>query len=210
MASRAGDALATPSPDPLPRQGREMTMQRGLTLGLLLLVAATVGCMGMGRFDLDVTLDHNAFQAELSTIPSVEVNFIAVNRTEYADWHNYSVNKYWMPDNPQRVSAARQQQAGIITFGEQPPYRKMISRTNRIWNKWKSKGSMHLIAVCNYPRTSTDKPGDADVRRIILPLEKQRWAGYFWGRRRIIFHVSPRGINCLTPPKPPPPPPQRR
>jgi hypothetical protein len=187
-----------------------MTTRKILTLALLLLLAGLVGCSGMGRFDLDVTLDHQAFQAELSTIPSVEVNFVAVNRTEFAVWHNYSINKYWMPEDPQRVSAARQGQTGVVTFGEHPPFRQMISRTNPIWNVWRKKGSKHLIVMCNYPRTSEDKPGEADVRRIILPLEKQRWAGYFWGRRQIRFRVSPRGIDCQTPPLPPPPPPQRR
>ena len=187
-----------------------MTRRKGLTLGLLVVLGTLVGCTGMGRFDLDVSLDHNAFQAELSTIPSVEVNFIAVNRSEFAVWNAYSVNKYWLPDDPQRVSSTRQGQTAVVTFGEQPPYRKYISRTNVIWDRWRSKGAMHLVVVCNYPRTAEDKPGDADVRRVVLPLEKQRWAGYFWGSRSIRFHVSPRGVDCLTPPKPPPPPPKPR
>ena len=185
-----------------------MTTHKGLSLALLLVMAALVGCTGMGRFDLEVTLDQNAFQAELSTIPSVEVNFIGVNRVEHPVWSNYSINKYWMPENPQRVSAARQQQTAAITFDQQSPFRQVISRTNRVWDRWRAKGAMHLIVLCNYPRTSQDKPGDADVRRVVLPLDKQRWAGYFWGRRRIRFHVSPRGIDCLTPPLPPPPPPK--
>ncbi len=187
-----------------------MPTHRGLTVALPLLLAAAVGCTGMGRFDLDVTLDPQAFQAELSTVPSVEVNFVAVNRVEHPVWHAYSVTKYWMPDDPQRVTSARQGQTAVVTFGEQPPYTQVLSRTNQVWDRWRAKGAMHLMVLCNYPRTAQDKPGEADVRRIVLPLEKQRWAGYFWGRRRIRFHVSPRGIDCLTPPKPPPPPPQRR
>lgn len=186
-----------------------MTRRTGLTATALALLIPLLGCGAMGRFDLDVTLDHNAFQSELGTIPSVEVNFIAVNRNEFPRWYSYSVNQYWMPDDSMRVTAARQGQTAVATFGEHPPFEKVVSRTNEVWDAWKRKDAMHLIVLCNYPRTAEDKPGEQDVRRLVLPLEKQRWRGYFWGRRRIRFHVSPRGIDCLTPPKPPPPPPRR-
>lgn len=183
-----------------------MTTRRGLILGLLALLIGGVGCMGMGRFDLEVALDHQAFQAELSTIPSVEINFIAVNRNEYAVWYSYSVNKYWMPDDPQRVTPVRQGETAVMTFGESPPFSQVLSRTSQIWDRWRKKKAIYLIALCNYPRTAEDRPGEADVRRVVLPLDKQRWSGYFWGRRRIRFHCSPRGMECLTPPLPPPQP----
>jgi hypothetical protein len=183
-----------------------MTTRR-LLCGLLLVgLLAAVGCTGMGRFDLDVTMDHRAFQAELGTVPSVEVNFIGVNRTEYAVWYSYSINKYWLPENSQRVTAVRQGETAVATFSEHPPYNVVISRTNKFWDRWRKKGAIYLIALCNYPRTSKDEPGEADPRRVILPLSKQRWSGYFWGRRRIRFQVTPRGIDCLTPPLPPPKP----
>ena len=171
-------------------------------LGLAALAASLAGCGGMGRFDLDVTLNGQAFQTTLGTIPSVELNFIGVNDSEMPVWTNYSINKYWMPDNPQRITAVSQAQALAITFSENPPYSQTISRTNTTWNKWKSKGAMHLIVVANYPRTSNDAPGDADVRRIVLPLAKRRWKSYFWGRRTIRIEVTPSGIVNHTPPKP--------
>ena len=171
------------------------------TLALVLLPLAAIGCSGMGRFDLDVALDHQGFQTERSTIPSVEVNFIGVNANEFPVWNQYSVNKYWMPEDPQRVTAVRQGQSQVITFGEQPPFRQIVSRTNPVWDKWKSKGATYLIALCNFPRVSQDQAGNADVRRVVLPLEKRLWSGYFWGRRRLSFEVSPRGIVCRTAPK---------
>jgi hypothetical protein len=177
--------------------------QKALASGLLLIAVALVGCTGMGRFDLDITLDHTAFQAALSTIPSVEINFVGVNASEYPVWHNYSVNKYWMPEDAQRVTAVRQGHCHVVTFGEQPPFRQAVSRTAPMWDKWKSKGSRYLFVLVNYPRTGKDLPGDADARRVVLPLDKQRWHGYFWGRRTLRFEVTPGGIVSHTPPMPP-------
>lgn len=176
---------------------------RLLALAFLLIF---VGCMGMGKFDLDVTLDHASFQAKLNTVPSVEVNFVGVNASEFPVWNNYSTNKYWMPDDSQRVTAVRAAHCQVMTFDENPPFRKVVSRSAPIWSKWKSKNAAYLFAIVNYPRTGNDLPGNSDVRRVVLPLERTRWKGYFWGRRRILFEVKPSGIDCFTPPMPPRPP----
>jgi len=47
-----------------------------------------------------------------------------------------------------------------------------------------------------------ERAGEADVRRLVLPLNKGRWKGYYWGRRTLRLEVTPSGILNHTPPKP--------
>jgi len=174
-----------------------------------LALLAAIGCGGMGRYNVHVALDHQGFRRELNTIPSVEVNLVAVNASEYPVWHGYSVTQYWTPDNPLRVTSVRQGQGKVLTFGEQPPFEQVLRRADPVWDTWADKGAMHLIILSNYPRVSTDLPGDADVRRVILPLAKRRWRSYGWFTRLFglgdyLMHlvVTPSGVVNHTPPKP--------
>ena len=144
--------------------------QRILRVGLLLLPLAGVGCGGMGRFDVEVTLEHRVFQTELATIPSVEVNLIGVNISEQPVWNSYSMTKYWTPDDPLRTTAVKQEQAKVLTFGDQPPFQQSLSRTNIAWDTWRARGAAYLFAVVNYPRSvPQERAGDADARRVERP-----------------------------------------
>jgi len=175
---------------------------RARRLTPLLLLLGIVGCSGMGRFDVVVTLDRDGFKGELGTIPSVEVNLIGVNQVEYPEWYRKSMTEYWEPDHPQRITAVRKGYAHVMTFGEEQPARQILYRSHQIWSEWEAKGSRQLFAMVNYPRVLEDQLGNADLRRNILPLEKQRWKGYFWGKRVIWLEITPSGLICHTPPKP--------
>ena len=171
-------------------------------LALLLLVASLAGCGGIGRFDVVVTLDKEGFKGELGTIPSVEINLIGVNQVEYPEWSAKSMTAYWEPDHPPRITMVRKGYAHVMTFGEEQPIRQVLYRSHSIWNEWEAKGSAHLLVLSNYPRVCKDQAGNADPRRNILPLEKKRWKGYFWGKRVLWLEVTPSGLICHTPPKP--------
>ena len=47
-----------------------------------------------------------------------------------------------------------------------------------------------------------DKPGDADPRRLILPLDSGQWDWSYWGMSEIRIEVSLGKVTCLTPHKP--------
>jgi len=170
--------------------------------GLLLLLLACVGCGGMGRYDIVVTLDSGVFKSQLGSVPSVEANLVGVNDVEYPEWFRYSVTKYWEPDDPLRKTTYTKGYTSVLTFGEEQPARQILYRSNPIWNDWEAKGSRYLFILVNYPRVAQDQPGSADPRRRILPLEKKRWKNYFWGKRVIWLEVTPSGLICHTPPKP--------
>lgn len=184
-------------------------MRHAALLAIPLALLCIVGCGGMGRFNVEIALDHQGFRKELNTVPSVEVNLVGVNASEFPVWQGYSVTKYWTPDDSQRVTAVRQQRARVFTFGEQPPFLHTLQKWDPIWDTWKGSGAMHLFVLSNYPRVASDVPGDADVRRVILPLSKRRWRSYAWynrlfGFRKRLLHleVTPSGVVNHTPPKP--------
>ncbi len=165
-------------------------------------LAVLAGCQGMGRFDVVVTLEREGFRRTAGTLPSIEVNIVGVNDAELREWAGRPLSQYWMPDDPQRVTAVRKGYAYVMTFGEEQPTRQVLYRRHRVWSDWEAKASRQLFILSNFPRVVEDKEGDADVRRKILPLDKLRWRGYFWGKRVIWIEITPSGLIVHTPPLP--------
>jgi hypothetical protein len=174
-------------------------------LGPLALVGVLAGCGEMGRFDIVVTLEKEGFRKTVGTIPSVEVNIVGINDVEYQEWVRKPMTQYWEPDDSLRTTTVRKGYTGVMTFGEEKPGRLVLFRRDPIWNDWEAKGARNLFILTNFPRVTQDQLGDADARRRILPLQKDRWAGYYWGKRVIWLEVTPSGLICHTTPRPPQP-----
>ena len=175
--------------------------------GAVLLVALA-GCGRMGRFDVVVTIERDGFKKTLGVLPSVEVNLVGVNDTEYEEWYGAPASQYWEPDNARRLTTVRKGYAHVMTFGEEQPSRQILYRRNVVYDAWAAKNARHLFILCNFPRVAQDQPGNMDPRRRILPLDKERWQGYFWGKRVIWVEVTPSGLICHSTPLPPQPPAQ--
>jgi hypothetical protein len=178
---------------------------RGL---LWLLLLAACGCSTMGRFDVIVTVEEQGFRKTLATIPSIEVHIVGISDVEYKEWASKSMTQYWEPDDALRTTMVRKGYASVMTFGEAQPKRAILYRSAAVWDLWDAKGSRNLFILANFPRGAQvkDQEGEMDARRRVLPLEKARWAGYFWGKRVIWVEVAPSGLICHTTPKPPLPP----
>lgn len=183
-----------------------MRTTQGVVWGLLsvLLLGAVTGCQGMGRFDVIVTLEREGFKRVEKTLPALQVDLVGINDAEYLEWSNRRLSEFWAVDDPQRTTAERKGYASVMTFGEGQPTREVLFRRNVVWNDWEAKGARNLFVLVNYPRGKVeDKEGDADMRRKILPLDRMRWKGYFWGKRVIWIEVTPAGLIVHTPPQPP-------
>ncbi len=178
-------------------------MRTAVPKPLPLLVLAIAGCAGMGRFDVDVTVDRAGFKSGVGAVPSIEVNLVGVNNVEFPKWNTKSMTEYWEPDDPLRTGTVNRGFAYVMTFGEEQPVRQVLSRRHPVWSQWAANGAENLFVLVNYPRVAKDQAGNADPRRKILPLERKRWKGYFWGKRVIWLEVAPGGLICHTPPKPP-------
>jgi len=178
---------------------------RGL---LWLTILALAGCGTMGRFDVIVSIDEQGFRKAVNTVPSIEVHLVGVNDMEIKEWSTKSMTQYWEPDDGLRTTMVHKGYAHVMTYGEAQPKRDILYRWKGVWDLWEAKGSRNLFVLVNYPRGAQvkDAEGEADARRRILPLEKARWSGYFWGKRVIWIEAAPGGLICHSSPKPPLPP----
>jgi hypothetical protein len=73
-----------------------------------------------------------------------------------------------------------------------------LSRNDPVWQKWKANGAMRLVAIAFIPGLSGSGEGERDPRRIILPLDKNRWKELV--DIRII--ASQSGLTSPTQPEP--------
>jgi hypothetical protein len=169
---------------------------------LLLVLVSAAGCSGMGKFDVVVKLDES-FRAEGATVPSIEVDLIGVNAVEYPRWENYSMSQYWSPADQLRRDADKY----VMRFGQDWALAQTLRHQDAVWRRWKPKQATHLFVLAFLPGVHEDQPGNADPRRLILPLDQRRWPRYgwwylLWRNRRIELLVKSSEISCLTPPKP--------
>lgn len=180
--------------------------------GAVLLLVSLAGCAGChrGPFELQLTMDRDGFKKQLGTIPSIEVNVVAVNNAELSKWSGKDVTEYWRPDEPLRHDAFNSKHAIVVTFGEAKrrcmivdrqtrlDWGPILTRSDPIWRFWeKEREATHLFVLSNYPRSAA---GAADSRRVILPLDREQWAGYY-GKKRVWIEVRPSGLWNHTPTK---------
>ncbi|NQU75998.1 MAG: hypothetical protein HQ546_06790 [Planctomycetes bacterium] len=133
-----------------------------------LLVAAVLalglaGC-GYGRREVVVRLDC---KDERGTMPSVKIHMIGVsNPGEYRRLRDLSMTEYWTWQKDAKVYE--------MEMGEGLKNPQILSRKDPIWKNW-SEAKL-LVVLSSFP-PSKDLPGDADARRLILPLKRSSWQG---------------------------------
>ncbi|HEV8607049.1 MAG TPA: hypothetical protein VGQ99_17040 [Tepidisphaeraceae bacterium] len=161
-------------------------------VGLMLVVAAMgQGCSSrpeMAERNVVVTLDDT-----LARAAAVEVNLIGANDTDFPRVASRSVDEYWRDVAGDRAPSDR-----YIMKLSGADRTKTLSRTDPIWQKWRAKGAMRLVAIAFIPGVSGSGEGERDPRRIILPLDKNRWKELV--DIRII--ASQSGLSCPTQPEP--------
>lgn len=150
-------------------------MKRLVVLVLVGYAAAAIGCAGgprMGRYDVVVSMDP-ALVNEPGGAPSVTVNLVGVNDAEAEKWNAKNMNEYWTPNDPLRQDAASY--AHVMQFGPGRSEPKTLSKDDPIWNTWSNSGAMHLFVLADLPGSHEARPGSADARRLVLPLDRRRW-----------------------------------
>jgi len=161
-------------------------------VGLTLVMAAlSQGCSShpeMAERNVIVNLDDT-----LARATAVEVNLIGANDTDFPRVANRPVDEYWRDVAADRAPANRYVMK--LSGGNRT---QTLSRTDPIWQKWKANGAMRLVAIAFIPGLSGSGEGERDPRRIILPLDKNRWKELV--DIRII--ASQSGLTCPTQPEP--------
>ena len=169
------------------------TKALGLTCCMLLWLAAA-GCSST-TFDVNVTVAGD-YKDDLGSMPSVEVQIVGANQSEFEKWNNLSVTDYWR-------QAHKQDDIYEMKFGQGLPNPQLLKKDDPIWQTWSQNGATYLFVIAHMPGEFQDKPGNAYLRRLVLPLKPSKWEGYYWGKDRIEIIISkpPRGLVNQTPPK---------
>jgi len=126
---------------------------------------------------------------------SVQVDLVGANElTDLPKWQSYSVTEYWQPNNPFRRDARK----ATIEFSRDKPNMQHLLVTDGHWADWLRTGAMHLVLMADLPGAVTDQMGNADPRRLILPLDKAVWGD----AQAIDILVQESGLRLMTPRKP--------
>lgn len=160
-------------------------------VGILAMAAFGQGCSSkpeMAERNVIVSLDDS-----LARATAVEVNLIGANDTDYPRVAQRSVDDYWRD-----VAADKAPSDRYVMKLSGSNRSRTLSRTDPIWQKWRSKGALRLVAIAFIPGLSGSGPEQSDPRRIILPLDKNRWKELV----DIQIIASQSGLTCPTQPEP--------
>ena len=148
-------------------------MMKVVALGLM---AMALTCCGprMGKYDVRVGMDP-ALVSQVGGAPSVTLNLVGVNEAGLAEWNAKNMQDYWMPADPTRRDA--QAYAYVMQFGPGQSETKVLKKDDPIWQKWQADSATHLFVLADLPGSHESRPGSADSRRLVLPLDTRRWSG---------------------------------
>lgn len=164
-----------------------------IVLGLALLSLLLGGCASAPSpraYNVQVTLDGPLVGT------SVQVDLVGAN--ELADlpkWQSYSVTDYWQPNNAFRRDALK----STMQFGRGKPNTQTLLDSDPHWAEWLRTGALRLVIVADLPGAVTDQMGNADPRRLILPLDRAAWGHKV---ETIEILVQESGLRLMTPRKP--------
>jgi hypothetical protein len=154
----------------------------------LLLAAGCTSAPNPRSFTVKVNLDPALAGS------SLQVDLIGANPvSDLPKLESYSVSSYWNPGDALRRDAAKV----TLAFGQGREATQVLDITNPIWETWLKTGAQDLVVMVDLPGIAADKAGNADPRRLILPLDAGQWNGS--GVIEILIQES--GVRLLTPKK---------
>jgi hypothetical protein len=141
-------------------------------------------------FSVKVTLD----QALAGS--SLQVDLIGANElSDLPKYQSYSVSEYWKPGNTMRRNADKV----VFEFGQGKPMVQTFTAADPAWKRWMGSGAMYLVVMVDLPQLADDMAGNADARRLILPLDTKKWPKDV---ATIELLVQESGVRLLTAMKP--------
>jgi len=159
-----------------------------VTFMVLFLLVTCTGCAPYRGISMKVAQDIKD--------ANIEVHLVGVHPSSYDEWYNYSVDKYWSYSDAKRINADKV----VYLFGKGKgtsiivPINKGKGLLKNKWNKWKKEGCRHFVVLANLPLHSGDKPGNADLRRLFLPMRRNRYQ-----KSEIEIAIKAGNVECLTP-----------
>jgi hypothetical protein len=160
-----------------------------------LAVGAAVMAGGCGTWPKDLTVRLDPSTQEAGMYPSVDVHLIGVRRAELQRLKKESVSGYWSPSGASR----QPMEARKELFLGPAATSRTISRNDAVWKLWDGKDRPYLLVLADLRGVSDPSAGGDDPRRVVLPLDKDRWPA---GTKEIRLSVQRDRIQVETPPKP--------
>jgi len=141
-------------------------------------------------YNVEVTLDP----ALAGT--SLQVDVVGANElSDLPKWQSYSVTEYWQPGNAFRRDARK----ATLAFGRGRPDSQTLPISDPQWAEWLRTGALHLVIIADLPGPMSDQMGNADPRRLILPLDRAAWDRKL---QKLQVVVQESGLRLMTPRKP--------
>jgi hypothetical protein len=170
-----------------------------LQLLMLVLLAGVVLVSGCSTCKPGQDGKAKAYNIQINLDPPLKgkcevVDVVGVNPAGLSRWQEYSMSSYWKDGDPLRRDSKSDR--FTFSFAEGQPLTQTLSVTNAQWNVWKAKGVTHLVVLAELPGPPDEKRGDANTRRLTLPLGECHWAK---GTSTLNVLVQQSGIQVLTP-----------
>jgi len=170
-------------------------MKRGLSLLVGLIALLLAGC-GSAPNPKPYKIDLKANQNLGSS--TVRVDLIGVSSSDAERLTGYPINQYWDPGNPLRQSLDKK----TFTFGEGRETSYTLAMDDPIWDRWLGRGADQLLVIADLPGVFKD---GSDLRRLMLPLDLNRWPnGFLWRTETIDLQIQAPLIQLETPQIPQP------
>lgn len=143
----------------------------------------------------------SAYNVEIMLDPalagtSLQVDVVGANElSDLPKWQSYSVTEYWQPGNAFRRDARK----ATLAFGRGRPDTQTLAISDPQWAEWLRTGALHLVIIADLPGPMSDQMGNADPRRLILPLDRAAWDRKL---QKLQVIVQESGLRLMTPRKP--------
>jgi hypothetical protein len=161
----------------------------GLTVTALALTLAGCSSTKPSRakaHTISVVLD-SSLQGE-----RVLVDLVAVNPSQKRQWEDKSLTEYWGASDDLRASARK-----VTMEFSQADKAETLRANDKLWKEWLSIGANEVFVLADIPNLGRqdDKPGEADARRRILPLDPSRWER---GTKELRVVVKRGGLEVVS------------
>jgi hypothetical protein len=172
----------------------KLLMQRvgasALVVGLGLILSGCATCKPgkagpIGKYSIETHLDPSLKDA------SVTVDIVGATPLTLPRWENYSMKKYWEPQDEMREGAEKI----TFTLGNGADQSHTIPMDDPKWKDWAAHGVTYIVVVADLPGVIDDKVGSLDARRQELPLDQCSWTE---GTTNLVVDVKRSGLEVRS------------
>src|SRR5262245_44738908 len=118
-----------------------MKLVKGLVLAALAVLAVSAGGCGqrLRTYTGTLVVSPDASLRDAGKLPPLQVDLVAVNDADAAEWSAYSMDAYFSGNDKRRAGA--RDYTKTLTFGAGSEGAQTVAAKDPIWNTWASRGA---------------------------------------------------------------------